>query len=152
MKIVVALDLTGAAEQIVLSIAKRRWQPDTEFKLLTVLEPLKHLASREKVKQCQIAQLESKRHEIALLKLSKLRKTLQDSLSDCHVHTDIRTGPAREEIVKASGEWMADKLIAGAHGHADNRLLGSTPRRLVEETPCTVELVRLNTEPTEAYR
>lgn len=144
MKVVIAVDLTEAADQIVGTIAKRHWKPDTEFKLLTVIEPIKHLTTSKKVAQCQLAQLESKRHEIAMLKLSKLRKTIQDCIPDSHVHTDIRVGPAQEEIVKATGEWMADKLVAGAHGLAHNRLIGCTARRLVEETPCTVELVRLN--------
>ena len=152
MKVIVAVDLTEAADQIVKSITKRCWQPDTEFKLLTVIEPIKHDSVPENTTNCPMVQMASKRHEIAMLRLSKLRKTLQEGVSNSHVHTDIRVGSALEEIVIATGEWMADMLVAGAHGPAPNRLLGSTPRRLVEETSCKVELIRLKALPTNTYR
>jgi nucleotide-binding universal stress UspA family protein len=52
-------------------------------------------------------------------------------------------------LVKAATEWMADKILIGAHGHSPNRLFAeSVSQAVAQHALCSVELIRLR-EPSE---
>ncbi|SRR5579875_51281 len=144
MKVIVAIDQTEYARQILDAVIARRWPADTTFRILTVLEPLhwERVVSSEWNKLS--LELAAARRRKADEVLSEARKKVQKALADCPVHVELREGSAREEIVTAAVEWMADKIVLGAHGRAPNRLLRATVAGSVaKHAPCTVELVRL---------
>ena len=69
---------------------------------------------------------------------------METGVAGSNVHVEVRQGSARDEIVNAAAEWMADKILVGAHGRSPNRLFPTTiARSVVRHAPCSVELVRL---------
>jgi nucleotide-binding universal stress UspA family protein len=60
------------------------------------------------------------------------------------VHTKIREGDHRAEIIDEAAEWGADLIVLGSHGRKGlNRfLLGSVAEFVARHADCSVEIVR----------
>jgi nucleotide-binding universal stress UspA family protein len=143
MKVIVALDQTEFADQIIEAVTKRHWPIDTQFKLLTVVEPLQWHSTCLEWNALAEKALESRKHHAHDILIEAKRK-LNTAISQWNVHFEIRNGSPREEIIKAAVEWMPDKIILGAHGHSPNRLIaGSVSRSVAQHAGCSVELIRL---------
>jgi nucleotide-binding universal stress UspA family protein len=151
MKVMVAIDQSAFWPQVMDALLSRDWLPGTQFKILTVVEPLpfrwEDIADEEWKNRAH--ELAEKRRCAAEKVVLDARYKLQHQVSDCIVHTDVRQGRARDEIVNAALDWVPDKIILGAHGRSANRLFpGAVSHTVARHAPCSVELVRLK-EPTE---
>jgi nucleotide-binding universal stress UspA family protein len=146
MKVIIAIDQTVNWKFLIETVIKRHWPKDTSFRVLTVVPPLEwkdmeDLGSGEILQE--IIKLRKKTAENIL---HEAREQLIQNITDCSVHTELRKGSPRDEILQAAASWMADKIILGAHGHAQNRLLpGAVSRSVALNALCSVELVRLKT-------
>jgi len=144
MKVIIAVDQTDFASQIIDSVVSNHWPQDTQFKILSVVEPL-HWQSVPCIEWNQDAAkiLEHRKHvanEIAM----NARRRIATAIPDSIVHVEIRLGRPKEEIVDSAAEWMADRIIVGAHGHAPNRFFsGSVARSVSQYCGCSIQLVRL---------
>jgi nucleotide-binding universal stress UspA family protein len=144
MKVIVALDRTEFADQIIEAVTKSHWPIDSQFKLLTVLEPLQWQATASLEWNALAEKALERRKRDAHDILSEAKRKLSTAISQCNVHFEIRNGSPREEIITAAVEWMPDKIILGAHGHSPNRLIaGSVSRSVAQHARCSVELIRL---------
>ncbi len=144
MKVIVAIDQSKYSEQITDAIISRRWPPDTVFKVLTVLQPPAcDEDSSPGWKHC-LMEIFDKQKDCAEEILLAARKKISDNIGDCTVHTEVRKGSPRGQIILAAADWMADKIVVGAHGRSPNRLLGTVPRSVAEHAHCSVELIRLH--------
>ena len=144
MKAIVAIDQTASWKKIVEEVGKRRWPRDTSFRILTVLPP-NNWKQFESPKSTEILrEIFKMRRKAAENILREAREILSSKVVDCIVHTDLRQGSPRIEILDAAVDWMADKIILGAHGRSPNRLFpGSVSRSVAEHAQCSVELVPL---------
>lgn len=155
MKILVAIDQSAFWPQIIDTLVKQKWIPGTQFKILTVIEPLplqwEQLCTEEWKKLAH--EVFEKKKAAAETVVASARHKVQHAVSDCLIHTDVRNGHAREEILNTAVDWMPDKIILGAHGRSSNRLFpGAVSHAVAQHAPCSVELVRLVNppEPTPA--
>ena len=144
MKVIIAVDQTDFANQIIDSVVSNHWPQDTQFKILSVVEPL-HWQSVPCIEWNQDAAkiLEHRKHlanEIAM----NARRRIATSIPDSIVHVEIRLGRPKEEIIDSAAEWMADRIILGAHGHSPNRFFtGSVARSVSQYCGCSIQLIRL---------
>jgi nucleotide-binding universal stress UspA family protein len=147
MKVIVAIDQSANWKQIVEAITKRRWHRDTSFKVLTVLEPMQW--EKSSPVSSEIAhEMALRRQKLASQVLLDARGIIEKNIRDCAVHVEVRTGSPRTEIVDAATDWMADKILIGAHGHSPNRLFsGSVSQAVAQHALCSVELIRLREPP-----
>ena len=140
MKVMIAVDDSKYAKQFVNDLVKRNWPRNTNFKLVTIIEPL-HLSESEQHRNLAY-ELDEKRKKAAQKLLKELKASL-DKIPESVVHFEIREGSADREIVDIAVEWEPDRLMIGAVGK-NNRTneLGSTARSVVSNSPCTIEVVR----------
>lgn len=145
MKVIIAIDQSAFAQQVVDSVLRHNWPEDTTFKVLTVIEPSQLDEFGAGKWEDLISAVQERRCKTASEVLNQARQKIQAKLPGCSVHTELRQGKARTEIVDAASEWMADKIIVGAHGRSPNRLMlaGTVPAAVAQNAHCTVELVRL---------
>lgn len=145
MKVIIAIDQSFSWKQIIEAVLKQHWPENTCFKVLTVIEPTQWEEFGAHKWEELLKDVAKRRHDFASEILAQARKLLEDGVADCTVHTELRQGKARREIVDAAIEWMADKVILGAHGRASNRLMlpGTVPSSVAQNAHCTVELIRL---------
>ena len=150
MKILVAIDQSGSWPQIINAISRRKYPQGTQFELLSVLEPLPftwELQTSDNWNKLA-SQVMHERKLAAESMLTAATERLRKVFPDCIVHVAVPTGHARDEIIKAAIGWMPNKLVLGAHGGSQNRLIsGSLPHNIARVAACSVELVRL-IEPT----
>jgi len=141
MKVIVTVDDSPFSEHVIEQILKRRWHEDTQFKLLTVLEPI---SMNPDPRMTEFMTL--KREREAQKKMNAWRVLFTKRIPRAIVHIDIRYGGPVEEILNAAVEWDAQKIIMGAHnkGICPRFNLGSVSGSVVKQAFCTVEIIREN--------
>ncbi|CAN5640048.1 universal stress protein [soil metagenome] len=147
MKVIVALDQTDYAKHIVDAVASSHYPLDTQIKILTVVEPLHWDSACCLEWNKEAANAQEKRKHLANEIAMGARLKIQKASPHCNVHVEIRFGDPKEEIITSATEWMADRLIVGAHGHSPNRFFhGSVARSIAQYCGCTVQLIRYKEE------
>lgn len=141
MRVIVAIDDTPASEHIVNECIRRHWPPDTEFKVLTVIEPLcLNLDEWSDIAD----QVREKRAHHAERFLGEARRKLESRIPKSIVHYEIKEGSPKAAIVDAAVGWSADKIVLGAYSKdiCPHNLPGSVSRAVVSHAPCSVEIIR----------
>lgn len=142
MRNIVAIDDSPYSAQVVTSIAARRWPLGTEFKILSVVEPL------DKAELAEEDDIESatkvSRHKLIEHMCAEARHKILESHPESIVHFEVREGKPVAQILAAAVDWSADRIFIGAHGRdvCPHNLLGSVSRAVANEAPCSVEVVR----------
>jgi nucleotide-binding universal stress UspA family protein len=140
MKILLAIDDSSFSQAAAQSVVARPWPPDTEIRVLHVIEPPPVLLGREitgydeavwKARREQAKDLVTKATE-------RLRK------SGLNVTTALEEGDPKSQIIDVANDWHADLIVLGSHGRKGlNRfLMGSVSEAVVRHAPCSVEIVR----------
>jgi len=144
VKILVAIDDSPYSQKVVEKIARRHWPPDSEFKILTVVEPvsLDELAQKDWLDV--VAEVATRRLEHANHLCDKARKLLESQVADCTVHYEVRKGSPKAEIIDVAAQWSADKIVMGAHGRGvcPHFRLGSVSLTVAQHAHCSVEIIR----------
>ena len=139
MKVIVCVDDSEFTEFMIQQLLNRRWHDDTQFKILTVLEPISMSPDPRMTEFLTL-----KREREAKKKLAAWRNLLSRVIPRSLVHIDIRQGSPVEEILKAAVEWQPEKIIMGAHnkGICPRFNLDSVSGSVVKQAFCTVEVLR----------
>lgn len=144
MRVVIALDDTPYSRHLLDLVCRRHWAPDTEFKLVHVVEPLCVSEwTPEDMANLQ-DELNHRREKIAEKLLSDARHRIEKKFPEARVHFELRHGRPATEIVRAATDWAADSILLGAHSReiCPHNLLGSVSRGVAERSPCSVEIIR----------
>jgi nucleotide-binding universal stress UspA family protein len=142
MKILVAYDGSPAAQAAVDEVVGRPWPPNSEVRLVTVVEP--HLAATPAM-EVYGALYEKVRAALREEAYKKIQKALEKfkSRPDLETGYELREGGVKQSLLTAIKEWGADLVVAG---HATNGIarffLGSVCHALVTSAPCNVEVVK----------
>lgn len=141
MKVIVCVDDSPFTEIMIKQLLQRRWHDDTQFKILTVLEPISMSPDPRMTEFLTL-----KREREAKKKLSVWRNLFSKEIPRSMVHIDIRHGSPVDEIINAAVEWQPNKIIMGAHnkGNCPRFNLGSISGSVVKQAFCTVEVIRDN--------
>jgi nucleotide-binding universal stress UspA family protein len=153
VKVLIAIDQSPFADQILENVLSSHWPKDTSFKVLTVVEPFQwqNSAGESMSPEWKSIALEvfQTRLSNAGQILQNFRQKLEAGIPYCTAHTELLEGKPGDEIIAAAAKFMADKIIVGGHGSAPNRLLGRVPQAVAREASCSVQIVRLK-EPEQA--
>lgn len=144
MKVLVAIDGSPFSERVMEAVCQRHWQNDTEFGIITVVEPLPLVDWDSDAWADVVIDCHSRRMHSADKLCAEARKKLMSAHPKCIVHYEVREGDAREKILEAATDWSADKIMIGSHGRSacPHFLLGSVSREVARSSKCSVEVVR----------
>jgi nucleotide-binding universal stress UspA family protein len=146
MKVLVAIDDSPYSDKVLAAVARRHWPADTQFKILTVVEPLAEEYRRiiEQENGMSMKEIEKKRKTHATEMCEKARYKIEDAVQGSYVHFEVRSGSASSEILDAASEWSADRVLVGAHGHTicPHNMPGSVSRAVAHNAGCHVEVIR----------
>ncbi len=154
MKVIIAIDESSYSKKVLETVADRKWPADTAFKILSVVEPVK-MEELDSDSWSHIAKDAFNRREKFADKLcAEGKELLGKKHPDCVTHIEIRKGNPRHEIIEAAIDWMADKILIGAHGHdlCDRFVWGGVSRAVAMKAPCSVEIVRPRTKHAKASK
>jgi len=140
MKILLAIDDSKFSEAATQAVIRQMRPQQDEVCVLHVVEPLLLMSefragNIEKLKDSE-QQLES---EDLVTRAAKLLRNV-----GFKVHTKIREGDHRAEIIDHAAEWRADLIVLGSHGRKGlNRfLMGSVAEFVARHADCSVQIVR----------
>lgn len=137
MRILVAIDSSPLANEILEEIAGRKWSDDSEILLVSVVESTGSWDSdQEYIHQARTI-------------LSDRVKLLSSKLSDHQkVQGELLEGKSSLMILAEAIDWKADLIMLGSHGDTGVRRdkLGSVAAAIVNQSPCSVEVVKLRSK------
>jgi len=139
MKVIVAIDQTEFANQIIDEVAATEWPLDTQIKILTVVGSL----SSEAEAAAETAKQLEKRKKFANDLVMKARQQISESCPQSMVYAEVRCGEPHLEIIYSAAEWMPDRILIGAHGNSPNRFFGKIAQSIPQNSTCSVQIVRL---------
>lgn len=141
MKVVIGLDDTPHSDKVIDVVCRRSWPPHTQFRLVTVLEPI----AVEEVEETRelMKEIIKRRRAHADEHAARARQAVLSRVPDAIVAFEIREGSPRAQIIDAAVEWNADRILLGAHSRGCPRfVLGSVSSSVATHAPCSVEIVR----------
>jgi nucleotide-binding universal stress UspA family protein len=133
MKVLVAIDDSGASQYVISEAAARPWPTGTVFCVQCVVDTW---ASDEMPELIEDAKRQAKSLVTAA--------TCVLSRSGYEVVSEIQAGVPKKAIVEYANNWGADLVMVGSHrSNAVARfLLGSVSRAVLRSALCSVEIVR----------
>ena len=137
MKVLLAIDSSALSEAVVSEVDRGPWPPDTNVCVLTVIDLLALTSA--------VGYLEP-----FIKSENDAAKALVHSVAERLVGRDLQTtaiaveGYPGTSIVEEAVKWGADLVFVGSHGHSGfvRFLLGSIAKAVVQNAPCSVEIVR----------
>ncbi|HEY9756432.1 MAG TPA: universal stress protein [Oculatellaceae cyanobacterium] len=146
MRTLIAIDNSPFSQTVVDAVSRRRWPERTEFRIITVIEPLAVNDDPSAISEYShtVSQIRRYRERTARQKCEEARKKLQAAIPGALIDVDIQEGSPRALIINAASEWAADEIIIGAHSRelCPRDLIGSVSRAVAAHAPCSVEIVR----------
>ena len=146
MRILLAVDGSDCSDVAVRKLAKRPWPPQSEVKVITVLEipapvgmePWATLPDYFENLESALRPAAQAVLDSALVKL----KTITDKT--VKISSEIIQGSPAQVIVDEAESWKAEVIIMGSRGLGvwSRLLLGSVSNAVVHHAKCSVEIVR----------
>jgi nucleotide-binding universal stress UspA family protein len=140
MKILLAIDDSSFSQAAAQSVVARPWPPDTEIRVLHVIEPPPVLLGRE-ITGYDEAVWKARREQAKDLVTNATEGLRKSGLN---VTTALEEGNPKSQIIDVANDWHADLIVLGSHGRKGlNRfLMGSVSEAVVRHAHCSVEIVR----------
>jgi nucleotide-binding universal stress UspA family protein len=134
VKILIAIDSSSYADEILSTVTSRAWANDTEFRVVTVVDS----TGDWNVDQQFV-------HQVQLILVERVKKLRDQLPKHITVVSEVLEGTAASMIEKDATDWGANLILIGSHGDTGVRRagIGSVAAAIVNEAPCSVEVVKL---------
>lgn len=151
MKVLLAINEASYAEAIADFVITHKWEPDTEFTLMTVIEPLKVGSMMAVLPGPILDETVAKQKENAERILTAFVQSINRTIPEERIQRIILEGFPSDEIMKEIIISKPNMLVVGSHGrHGIERIvLGSVSLFLVSHAPCSVVVIRPARKPEE---
>lgn len=143
MRILIAYDGSPAAEAAVDEVAKRPWPSGTQVLLVTIVDGVLPATSGVEIYAPVFERLRSSYREEAHARIKRALDKFKGR-SDVESNYELRDGRAKSGLLESIRDWGPDLVVVGAHGsNGLSRLfLGSVCHMLVNQAPCSVEVIK----------
>lgn len=146
MKVLIALDGSPCSEQAFNYILSSQWTEQTEFKIVSVVEPLAAQATgwHSAYLGPGLVDLERQMFEQTSAMIVEKVQTLLNEKHGVKASGEVLTGAIWQSIVEESKSWSADLIVLGSHGRSglSKILLGSVAAAVAEHARCSVEIIK----------
>jgi len=145
MRILLPIDDSKFSEAAVRSVTAGPWPPDTEVRVLHVVEPPSLLLDREVASHDpEFEAVWKALREQAKALVEKAAEGLRRS--GLNATPSLVEGDPKSQIIDIASDWHANLIVLGSHGRKglDRFLLGSVSEAVVRHAHCSVEIVRIS--------
>src|SRR6185503_7066162 len=152
MKVLVAVDSIITLDILINEMSARSWPAGTEARVLSVVDdgdvPLKTWRDEGYGVSAVRREMQRRGEQLSALGVERLRRIGIPS------QVVIMRGNPEFLISFAARSWPADLIIIRAHNRKDfrSRLLGSVAKSVLENAPCSVEVVRARPKADRSFR
>ena len=143
MRVLVAVDDSGFAEDLLRAVVAGIRHENTEVLVLHVLQPVDTVPPPE-MAQGYAPELEDEKQPARAL-VERIATEL--SRAGFTAKTEVRIGDVTETVLERAAGWRADLITVGSHGQKSihNFLLGSVAESVARRAGCSVVIVRTAT-------
>jgi universal stress protein A len=140
MRVLIAVDDSGFAEDLVRAVVVGIRHENTEVLVLHVLQPVDTVPPPE-MAQGYAPELEDEKQPARAL-VERIAAEL--SRAGFTAKTEVRIGDVTKTVLERAAEWHADLITVGSHGQKSihNFLLGSVAESVARRAGCSVAIVR----------
>ena len=140
MRVLLAVDDSGFAEDLVRAVVVGIRHENTEVLVLHVLQPVDTVPPRE-MAQGYAPELEDEKQPARAL-VERIAGELRGA--GFAAQTGVRIGDAASTILGQATEWGADLIAVGSHGQRSihDFLLGSVAESVARRAGCSVAIIR----------
>lgn len=147
MKVLIALDHAECSQFAVNSALSRPWTDQSSIKIVHVLEPYDPIDSTANAAQWSewVEAINVERLASAQTLLANAVSTLKTSHARIDVTSElIEAALPDQAITEIAKHWSADVIVMGSHDHRGLKrlLLGSTAHSVLQQSVCTVEIIK----------
>ncbi|HIA51496.1 MAG TPA: universal stress protein [Candidatus Melainabacteria bacterium] len=144
MKVLISIDESEYAAAIAQFVVDHQWDKDTEFTVMSVVEPLKVGNVMAVLPGPILDEMMEKRQENAQQVVEDTVRCISKIVSRDKIRKQIIEGSPTEEIMKEITISKPDMLLIGSHGRhgLDRIILGSVSLFLVSHAPCSVIVIK----------
>jgi nucleotide-binding universal stress UspA family protein len=146
MKILLAIDGSIFSDRAVQEVVHRPWPAASEFKIITVIEPMAAMMTETWVlpdnywdgaEQAATEQAQAALDDA----VDRFKEATTPALK---LTTAIHKGYAKRVILEEAEHWGANLIVIGSHGYSGFKrlLLGSVSQAVAAHAKCSVEIVR----------
>src|SRR6185295_3332070 len=137
MKILLAIDSSALSEMVVTELESRLWPPQTEVRVLTVIDLFALTASVGYLEPF----IKSENDAAQAFVLAAAERLTRRGFFASGIAVEGYPGTS---IVEEADRWDADLVMVGSHGHSGfvRFLLGSIAKAVVQNAKCSVEMLR----------
>ena len=156
MKILLAVDDSPGSEAALRAVLRRASEPAAEVKILHVIQPPSASVRFAVAAAGQVAgypasltpELEDASKRAQELVGNAARQLQRAGFKAAGT---VEYGDPKSVIIDAATEWNADLIVVGAHGYrgVERFLMGSVSEAVARHAACSVEIVRLQKQPTK---
>lgn len=147
MKILLSIDGSPCSEAAVEEVAGRQWPPDTQVRIISVIEPPGALTAEPYMGAGgyfeEVERLKKHQAEETLARAAEALRAGAGS-AGMGLATEALTGSPKRTIVEEAEAWGADLIVVGSHGYDtwERMLLGSVSQSVAAHARCSVLIVR----------
>lgn len=146
VRIIVGFDGSGPARAAVRAVARRRWPAGSMARVVAVDDHPRPTSIAGLVTGAAPAVSESARSNLDRLKAGiGVAEEDLGAVAGLHVSCEIIQGEAKRVLIEEAEKTRADCIFVGSRGlsgRIERLLLGSVSAALVNDAPCSVEVVR----------
>ncbi len=148
MKVLLTVDEPNYAAAIAEFVSSHKWEPDTEFEVMSVVEPLKVGNIAAVLPGPILDEWMKDRQETAERLVEDTIRTISTVVPRDKITKYVVEGSPSESIMKEVTIKKPDMLVIGSHGRhgIDRIILGSVSLFLVAHAPCSVIVIRPKVE------
>jgi nucleotide-binding universal stress UspA family protein len=153
MNLLLAIDDSYYSEIAAREVAERPWPNPCTVRVLSVAAFLGAPVTGVPTSGAPpvSAMFESRNQQLETTNVLVQRAAERLAREDLRIDTLVREGDPGTEIIQEAESWPADLIVVGSHGHRGLKrlLLGSVAHYVVNHAPCSVQIARVRTPPTE---
>ncbi len=143
MKVLVATDGSASSEATLDLISNKPWPADTQFKVVSVVEPLH--SKLDALFIGGLGDMSRKAHTAYQADIETMvaqsKNTLAGKFGQTEVTSEVLAGNPSEQIIQAAKTYMADLIVMGGHFSSLEGWYGSVARGVTIYAPCSVCIV-----------
>lgn len=148
MNILIAIDQSAFASDVVDFIGRHRWTESENFTVVHVVDSLLVGSHMSFLPSPVLDDIKDKAREQGRKAVHQAAERLRQLFPDASVAEEILEGFVVDSIVDFASSWPAEIVVIGSHGHRGSNkfTLGSVARSVSSQAQCSVLIVNSHSD------
>lgn len=142
-RVLIPVDNQECTVAALKSVMSRKWQKDTKFLLLKIVEDFSTLLYADEIQHAAALSAEQEEYTYEMrMWLNELTDSFSQVFPD--TKSSLERGSVAQRICEIACEWCADYIVLGSHDRLSSHrcAISSVAADVIKYSPCSVEVIR----------